>query len=997
MPSQLSIPESQSLEAYYTDMEESLDLFRSLVATLMPSKRILVIHGIGGVGKSSLLRMFRLYCKSARVPVALVSGDDTKSVVEVLRDWAQDLKDDGVVLPTFVKTYDHFRTMLAKAENQAGQAAGKLVKDATKTITETVLSTIPGIGPILGKLGGTSAEALVDWLRGQGFAKSDVDLILDPAKRLTDDFLADVNKAASQRRLVLMLDTFEQMTTLNNWTCDVARRVHPNALLVIAGRDMVNWDKQWDGWLAHIEVHPLEPMTSDVMRTLVRRYYATMVGGEPDPKQVEAIIAFARGLPMVVTTAVRLWVKYRQDFDIEEHRAEVYGETVKRLREGVPSQMTPLLEAAAAVRWFDKAILRAVTGLADVNADYDELRRFPFVTSSKQGLRLHDSVREILDESLRVDDRERHRELHERAVAYFEAQMTKRAPEEVELYALERLYHRTRADEETGMKLFQETAEELVRYRFINRLRVLLNDANTYPLEVESRGLWREYYNARVAQLEMRLIDAETTYQAIAKNEHVESKLRAYSLCDWGEILSRYERLAQPNGIEKANSVLEQSIHLVPLDFHLAHSFVYLARVQEYLFGSDELTSLHAKAKEFFEQYEDKTGLAYVLIEMKKELGSRGLWRDLFDIQKELEDLLKRLPETPALKCTALWRWTWGEVLAGRLFDSEQKYIKSITLSRSLNDSFSLLSALRDLGWTLGCQGRYDEANQKFAESLEIVERLGQDYIQDFGTGIGFWGAVLTKQGKFDQATEYLLKALHIKQQIGDHRGILEQLVWLGRLYEIQQELDKARDYYNRSLETRFCRRSYFDDDALTSLVRVAYTCGDYSGVQPIIIKAEALAQQYEYNDHLASLNLTQGHIAWNLQLTLEENDNESRFETVLSYYKKALIYALRYNRFLLDEVLWGGDVATPLHPVIANCLEKGKDGRRMLTALRDWWQSDYNCIGAGRPDTISHIPENIYLLEAERIARKREVGDGSSQQTVVDRINEALDTTFNN
>ena len=558
-------------------MEESLHLFRSLVAALAPSKRILVIHGIGGVGKSSLLRMFRLHCKKECVPVALVSGEDAKSVVEILCNWAEDLMVDGVSLPTFVKTYDHFQRTLAKAENQAGQAADKLLKDATKTITETILSTIPGIGPILGKLGGTSAEALVDWLRGQGFAKSDVDLILDPAKRLTDDFLADVNKTASQRRLVLMLDTFEQIMTLSNWTCDVARRVHPNALLVIAGRDMVNWDKQWDGWLAHVQVHPLEPMTADVMRLLVHRYYATMVGGEPDPKQVEAIIEFARGLPMVVTTAVRLWVKYRQKFNIEEHRAEVYSETVKRLREGVPPQMTPLLEAAAAVRWFDKTILRAVTGLADVNADYDELRRFPFVISSKQGLRLHDSVREILDASLRVDYRERYRQLHESAVKYFEVQMTERAAEERELYGLERLYHRICADEERGMKLFQETAEGLVRFRFIDRLRVLLNDANTYPLDLPGSVLWREYYSARAAQLQMHLVDAETTYQKIARSESAESKLRAYSLCDWGEILSRYERLAWPNGIQKASSVLEQSMRLVPLDPHLAHSLLYLA------------------------------------------------------------------------------------------------------------------------------------------------------------------------------------------------------------------------------------------------------------------------------------------------------------------------------------------------------------------------------------------------------------------------------------
>jgi hypothetical protein len=42
------------------------------------------------------------------------------------------------------------------------------------------------------------------------------------------------------------------------------------------------------------------------------------------------------------------------------------------------------------------------------------------------------------------------------------------------------------------------------------------------------------------------------------------------------------------------------------------------------------------------------------------------------------------------------------------------------------------------------------------------------------------------------------------------------------------------------------------------------------------------------------------------------------------------------------------------------------------------------------RPDTISPIPEGITLLEAERIAREREPGDGSPQKSVVEQIEQA-------
>ena len=173
---------------------------------------------------------------------------------------------------------------------------------------------------------------------------------------------------------------------------------------------------------------------------------------------------------------------------------------------------------------------------------------------------------------------------------------------------------------------------------------------------------------------------------------------------------------------------------------------------------------------------------------------------------------------------------------------------------------------------------------------------------------------------------------------------------------------------------------------ALTGLVRVSTRKG-LCRYPSLLTEAEQLAQQYEYNDHLASLRLTQGHVAWDGHLP----EWGSGFDAALHYYQHALIYALRYNRFLLDEALSGRPQGTPLRPIIPHCLERGEEGRRMLVALRDWWQTGVNDIGTPRPDTISPIPEGIPLLEAERIAREREPGDGSPQRTVLEQIDAIL------
>jgi len=996
-----SFDQDKELAEFFTDVEHLRGAFKDAVAAPVLTKRLFVIHGVGGVGKSSLLRMFRLHCKGADVPVALASGDEAKSAFDILARWTDDLKADGVAFSAFSKTFAHYREIQAKVDAQAKKAGGRAADIAGKAASKTaeaaggafagaaIGSLIPGVGTAIGGalggvLGGMGAEALTDWLRG--FLKQpDIDLLLDPAKKLTSDFLNDITTATDKRRIVLLLDTFEQMTALEDWAREVAQRLNPNVLFVISGRALPNWGRAWDSWQKNAYVEELKPMTDEVMRELIQRYYATMRGGEPDPAQVEAIIRFARGLPMVVTSAVQLWVKYGVE-DFQTVKAEIVANLVDRLMEGVPNTLIPALEAAASVRWFDQPILRAVTGLVDVREVYNELRRFPFVRVRVEGLALHDAVREIMDENLRTQDSERHCALHERAAVYFENLLEKTAGEEAERLRLERLYHRIRANEKTGLKILQEMAEELARYKLVNQFRALINDINAYPLINRNSQLWREYYNAGLARLERRLDDAESIYKAIGENKQSGLQLRAYALCDWGQILSRQERLQQPDGIEAAVSHLKQSLALVPLDSHLTRSYLALAYVESYRSRWEEQFTALVKAEEFYQQSGDKYGLILVFNAMKSGMARRGLWKQLFLVQEKLEDVYHHMSSSPYLESQVLGEWAWSWAMAGRLTECEQRARASSGLLRSIDDPDSLCKMLRSLGLTLGYQCRYIEAEQCFAESARIAQWLGKDYISDVGYTFRFWGTILTCQGETERANEYLVQSLIIRQQLQSD-AINESWAELGRLREVLHDFDKAEDYYGLSLSQRTSSRRYVDCAALAGLVRVKHAQGDYAAIPLLLAEAEQLAQQYEYNDHLASLRLTQGYIAWEGKAPTWDNG----FEAALHFYQHALIYALRYNRFLLDEVLSGRPQGTPLRPIIPQCLERDEEGRQMLTALREWWQTGVNDIGTPRPDTISPIPEGIPLLEAERIAREREPGDSLPQKSVIEQIQAAL------
>lgn len=984
--------EDNDLERFYTNSEYELQVFELLVSAMNLPKRLLIIHGIGGVGKSTLLKMYGLSCRRHHISSALVASEEAPSPVNVLADWTYDLSRDGVTLPAFEKTLTHYRSLQAQVEAEAkkvsqtkSQLASTLGKAAAKTAIGMAASAIPVFGPMVSAFGGEGAEAFVDWLRGF-LSKPDMELYFDPATRLDSDFINDLINVASRQRIVLMTDTYEQMTALDDWMRELARRLPQNVLLVIASRTVPDWERGWQGWMGKAEIVELKEMTPDDLRTLIHRYYAYIHSGDPDPKQVEAIIQFARGLPMVATTVVQLWVKYRVE-DFQAVRPQVVVDLVDRLLEGVPQEIRPAFEAAAVLRYFNVEVLSTLLDGGNAEALYAELRRWPFIRSRREGLAVHGTMREMINEALHMRTPERFRTLHERAAAYYESRLEEATAEERERYISERLYHRVRSEEGSGMRMFQEMAEELTRYRMINRLRALLNDVNTYHLEQGNSLRWREYYNARLAHIEGYLDHVEEVYQAIAGNESIESKLRAYALCDWGTLL----RLPQTNkqtDTEKSIQVIEQGLTLHPLDSKLVIALTDLSGAyRRSKHWEDALHSLE-KARKFCSEHNDNYGVAYICNRQKYLYLDRGEWQLGFLAQKQGLEALAEVSEPFYLKSQLLgglgiaWQW------AGNYVEGERNLQEAIRMTKQIGEQLPAVSFLRDLGTIFGAQGKYEQADSAFLESSEILQRY-PEYGAGFGVLLTFWGLTLLRKGELLKAEEYLNRGRNILE------GSEKQNKWesfftlipMGELYELRHDWAQAESHYRQWLNLRSLGRYYFECSALVGLARVKYVQKEYAAIPDLLVDAEQLAQRYEYNEHLVSLRLIQGHLAWDSDVTVWGQG----FDAALHFYQSALIHALRYNRFLLDEVLSGRQQGTLHEPIIMHCLEHDKEGRNMLLSLSDWWRNGTNDIGTKRPISVSPIPEAISLIEGERLARTREPGDGSLQQTVEKQLEQAL------
>jgi hypothetical protein len=680
---------------------------------------------------------------------------------------------------------------------------------------------------------------------------------------------------------------------------------------------------------------------------------------------------------------VQLWVKYGLE-DFQTIRPQVVGDLVDRLLEGVPQDVRPAFEVAAVLRYFNVETLGVLLVGDDAEHLYAELRRWPFIRIRKEGLAVHDTMREMINEALHVRTPERFRTLHERAASYFEVRLEKATGEERERYLAERLYHRVRADEVSGMQLFQELAEELTRYHMAARLRALLNDVNTYPMEQQNSRLWREYYNARLAQLGGEYLAAEAGYQRIGENERVEPKLRAYALCDWGVLLCKRKRLSEPGGEEKAIHILEASLNAgVATDLKLAMSWVYLSDIYTAKSHWEQALFYLDLPRRFFTESSDYSGLLAVL---EYELGiyeRQGNLRKVFDIEKEKWKIYTVAGEPLYLRTRIAPTRGWW---AGFYAQHEKEVRIALEVARSLQDQEYLCWQTRYLALCLGLQGKCSEALAAAEEGLSLIRSLGS--IAELGAiaALGTYGIVCFKCGNLERAEDYLSQDITARQKIQAHLDVAP--LYLATVYEVQNSVEKAEDFYNSAYkEAHPLGRHYFECGARTGVVRVKYTQKGYAAIPPLSSEAEQLAEQYEYNDYFTSLYLTRAHITWEGLIP----EWESGFDSALYYYQLALIHALRFNRLLLDEALSGEEQSTPLRPIVQHCLERGKEGQRMLIALRDWWQSGVNDLGTPRPDTISPIPEGLPLLEAERIARQREPGDGSPQKSVVEQINTVL------
>ena len=222
--------------------------------------------------------------------------------------------------------------------------------------------------------------------------------------------------ASTARRTVLALDTYERFGLLDTWLRQAfVPRLPDTVVTIVAGRDPPGaaWrtSSGWAGLTADVHLAPLDQAESI---TLLRARGLSEL-------QAAQANRFARGHPLALALAAAA-LRAEPDLEIElGPPPAVIGQLLEALVADLPESVLATLEAASTSRRVTEPILRSLVARPSVRAEFDALRRLPFVERTLEGLVIHDVVRDVIARDLEERDPEAYARYRRRAWSYFEA------------------------------------------------------------------------------------------------------------------------------------------------------------------------------------------------------------------------------------------------------------------------------------------------------------------------------------------------------------------------------------------------------------------------------------------------------------------------------------------------------------------------------------------------------------------------------------------------
>ena len=378
------------------------------------------VRGNAGVGKTSLVRQWEEAARARDAATAYVD-DSVHSVIEAMEAIGRQLEQQGLEFKNFQKLLADYWERRHEAETAPMVSAADADPSASSTVLATAglatLGMVPGLGAVAGAMDPQQVAQLADRMRALGTrfrSHEDVQLLVDPVRSLTPVFLADLQRAAARRPLVvLFFDVLEETgRQLNEWLRDVLAgdKYEPlpvNIVAVLSGQGRLD-SRYWAEYLRFVHQVQLEAFTEEEARDLLAAHGIT---SEP---VIEVILRLTGRLPVLVDMLAQTHPENPDDI------GDPSGDAVDRFLKWInaPERRTAALTCALPLQ-LDADVYRAA--VPDAAADqYPWLRALPFVVGQGGRCRYHDAIRGPMLRLQRTESAARWRAEHTRLAETFQ-------------------------------------------------------------------------------------------------------------------------------------------------------------------------------------------------------------------------------------------------------------------------------------------------------------------------------------------------------------------------------------------------------------------------------------------------------------------------------------------------------------------------------------------------------------------------------------------------
>ena len=280
--------------------------------------------------------------------------------------------------------------------------------------------------------------ALADRLRTEGINVVVLDCrTIEPTERgaqsaLEQAFAPDAPGNGSARS-VLVLDHYEVFRLMDTWLRQVlVPSLAPGMSLLLSGREppVAAWFSAPEGFRSV----PLGPLGDGDSTELLARLGV----GAADARRITRI---ARGHPLALTLAAA-GVAEQPQLDLEEAATgRIIDELAKLYLREIDDPLTRrALEAASVVRRTTEPLLAAMLDGHDPSDALERLLRLPFVEAGRDGLVVHEAVREAVAAFVRGTNPVRHRGYRRAAWGELRDEVSDAPPSELWRYTADMLY-----------------------------------------------------------------------------------------------------------------------------------------------------------------------------------------------------------------------------------------------------------------------------------------------------------------------------------------------------------------------------------------------------------------------------------------------------------------------------------------------------------------------------------------------------------------------------